>query len=213
MKKLTFLLLLVNQVTLAQEVPVPKGLQAKYVESDTANYIQLTWESRDAVDELTVGYNVLVNFPPEDRLVVLGAAGLVFKNEYYFKVQSTYSTKYRFAIMGVNNFPTVRRSTMSEIVEIITPSVSLPNIEIEELRLRGEQIVLKWSYPDNIADLKGFRVYANNELFVDEEEIDRNTHRLFFAFKEKQDYVFQISAVTNSGLESRLSQKRFINIE
>ena len=200
-------------MSVAQEVPVPLGLKATYIPTDSVNYIHLLWNKKNNKDQVTIGYNVLIDFPPEDRLVMLGKAGLVFNNEYYFEVKNSTSAKYRFAVLGVNNFPEIKRSKMSEIIEIITPSTSLPNIKIEEVKVRGEQIVLQWNYQHNIADLKGFRVYVNNELLIDEDEIDAKTHRLFFAYKEKGKYAFQLTAVTETGIESRFSQKRILNIE
>ena len=203
----------VSHFSIAQDVPIPQGLNANYIVTDTANYIFLNWAVKESIDEETVGYNVLVNFPPEDKLFVLGEAGLIFKNQYYYEIKTTKAAKYRFAIVGINNFPKIKRSNMSEVVEIVTPSLKLPNVEIQDLKVINEQIILKWNYPYEIPDLVGFRVYANDELLVDEKEIVREDNRLNFAYKEKGNYSFQISAVTITGVQSRLSQKVTIKIE
>ncbi|MDH5367489.1 MAG: hypothetical protein OEW67_10910 [Cyclobacteriaceae bacterium] len=198
---------------MAQEVPVPEGLKGKYISTDSVNYINLSWDHKSTTDSLTTGYNILVNFPPEDKLLILGKAGIVFTNNYNFTIKNNYSSKYRFAIIGVQNFPNVKRSLLSDTIEVITPSIVLPNIEIKELKSRGENIILKWEYDYSIADLKGFRVYVNGNIFADENKISSNTDQLYFSYKENGEFIFQLSAVTNSGLESRLSQQKMIAIE
>lgn len=195
---------------MAQELPQPKGLSASFVVEGNERYILLNWE-KEVSDTVTTGYNILTNFPPDEDLLILGEAGVVYTTSYKYKLTSNRAAKYRFAVMGLQNFPQLKRSRPSEVVEVLVPSTSLPNIEIEKAYYKNGAITLAWDYHAFIKDVKGYHVYLNGQLI---ETIEKPGQMLWTKkFEEKGKYIFQIAAVTTSGVLSRKSQKKLVKIE
>ncbi|ELR73218.1 hypothetical protein C900_05267 [Fulvivirga imtechensis AK7] len=211
MKKVLLIILMAfNYVAMAQELPPPKGLSASFVVENNERYILLNWE-KDAGDTLTTGYNILTNFPPKEDLLILGKAGVVYKTSYKYKLTNNRAAKYRFAVMGLQNFPRLKRSKPSEVVEVLVPSSSLPNIEIEKAYYKDGAITLIWDYDAFIRDVKGYHVYLNGQLI---ETIEKPGQMLWTKnFEEKGKYIFEIAAITTSGVLSRKSQKKLVKIE
>ena len=194
----------------AQEIPVPTGLKAEYISKGNLNYVRLSWDKKAEGDTLTQGYQIMTNFPPKEKMLIIGKAGTVFLNIYDYQIKSRYSAKYRFAVVGVNNYPTTTRSASSEVVEVITPSSKLPYIQFKEIKNDGNTITATWDYKHNIADMAGFKIYVNGDLLIDQQQLDNSTSEYTWELEKAGSYVFQISAVTENGIESRLSQKRLI---
>lgn len=201
---------LLSQSAFAQDIPQPSGLKAEYVVEGSKRYIMLSWD-KDPKDTLTTGYNILMNFPPSKELLILGEAGVIYENIYKYSLQNSRAETYRLAVIGLQNFPQVRRSRMSEEVEVSVPSVGLPNIEIKEIKLENGTVTLVWDYEPFINDIGGYNIYMNNRLF---ETVEKPGQMVWSKkIQEKGSYIFEICAVSSNGVLSRKSQKRLVKIQ
>ncbi|GAA0894201.1 hypothetical protein GCM10009122_38810 [Fulvivirga kasyanovii] len=194
----------------AQKLPVPQGLTAKVVNHENSRAVVLTW-NKSTWHGGELGYNLLVKFPDNNYFLLYQDAGVIYDTTYTFEVADSQSSHWQFAVMAVENFPEVIRSTQSEPVDVILPSLSLPNIEISSLKYENGVVTLVWDYSISISDLKGYNIYVNDDLI---DTVDKKGQMAWTdKFQGKGKYIFQISAVSNSGVESSKSQKKLLKIE
>lgn len=191
------------------QIPVPTGLSAEVIATDSMNYVTLTWNKKNADDSLTVGYNILSNFPPHSDLMISQKVGVVYDTTYLFPITNSRGATYRFAIMGLSNFPKVQRSDVSKVVDVLVPSTQIPHVNLKKVERENQKLVLHWDYPDTIGDLEGFKILMNNEVVS---KTKANKRSLEFPINEDGSYIFQVQAYT-SNVVSKPSQKRLIKIE
>ena len=195
---------------MAQEIPVPQGLEGKVVQEADQRFIELTWQPKASDDAQTVGFNVLVQFPNSDKLLIYQRAGLLYGNSYRFPIYDRIGTTYRFALMGVRNFPELQRSAQSPPVEVQVPSIKLPNIEISNAAYQNGSIRLTWQYNYDIPDLAGYQIYLNSKPLAVAPKDAQNWSK---AMTDTGKYIFEIAAITENKVESRKSQKRLVKID
>ncbi len=191
------------------QVPVPTGLKAKLVETDSMNLVLLSWNAKSENDSVTVGYNVLTNFPPHEELMLSQKTGVVYDTSYLYPINNVRGATYKFALMGLKNFPRVERSEMSQVVEILVPSIEIPHVQLNKIKKETEKLIVNWSYPEGIADLSGFKIFLNDELLMEAASSDRSVE---YAVAEAGTYIFRVKAFTEN-IESKPSQKRLIKVE
>ncbi|MEP2772958.1 MAG: hypothetical protein ABJH05_12475 [Fulvivirga sp.] len=191
------------------QVPVPTGLKAKLIQTDSMNLVQLSWSKKSNKDSVTVGYNLLTNFPPHEELMISQKAGVVYDTSYLYPISNVRGAKYRFALMGLKNFPKVERSEVSDVVEILVPSTVIPHVQLNKVKQDAGKLIVNWGYPNDIADLSGFKIFLNDELLT---EIPPDKRVVEYEGGETGTYIFQVRAYTNN-IESKPSQKRLIKVE
>lgn len=191
------------------QIPVPTGLKAKLVETDSMNLVLLSWNAKSENDSVTVGYNVLTNFPPHEELMISQKAGVVYDTSYLYPISNARGANYRFALMRLKNFPKVERSEVSEVVEIVVPSIEIPHVQLNKVKQDDRKLIINWDYPNDIADLSGFRIFLNDKLLT---EIPSDQREMTYEADGSGTYIFQVMAYTNN-IESRPSQKRLIKVE
>lgn len=196
-------------VTAICQVPVPTGLKAKLMETDSMNLVLLSWNAKSENDSVTVGYNVLTNFPPHEELMLSQKTGVVYDTSYLYPINNVRGATYKFALMGLKNFPRVERSEISQVVEILVPSTEIPHVQLNKIKKETEKLIVNWSYPEGIADLSGFKIFLNDELLT---EIPSDQREMKYEADGSGTYIFQVMAYTNN-IESRPSQKRLIKVE
>lgn len=216
MFKRTFLILIftgcVTFTALTQEkieLPTPNNVEAKFITENDTNYIALSWDEVK-VEGKNIGYNVFINFPPNDQLYLYGKAGVVWHTEYKFPVFNAKSTSYKLSVCSIVNFPQVRRSKKAEVVELITPTTKLPLLQLSDFSNEGNTIHLEWSYPKDIQDLKGFQFIVNNSVL---HIISSEERAFFYTFEKEGDYKIVLQAITQNGVQSNITQVRRIVME
>ena len=191
------------------QIPVPTGLSTELVETDTMNYVLLRWDGKSPQDSLTVGYNVLTNFPPHEELMLSQRVGVQYDTSFLYPIGSVRGGKYRFALMALNNFPKVERSAMSSISEILVPSTQIPHVSLKKVKKEKNNLIVTWDYPNGIADLSGFNIYMNEQLY---KKTSASSRQIKYPLDEEGTFVFQVQAFTDN-IESKPSQKRLIKVE
>jgi len=205
-----FSFLLTSTFTLAQNegLPSPTNLQTDFITENDTNYIVIQW-NEVSVKERNVGYNVFINFPPEEKLFLNGQAGVVWKEIYKIPIFKKTSQTFRIAVCSIVNFPEVVRSEMSEIVEISTPTTELPLLQLSNFSSSGKSIKLEWNYTDEIPDLNGFELIVNGEV---QSFADADQRSISYEFEEADNYEIFLQAVTNNGVRSNKTQMRRVII-
>lgn len=207
---ISFLFLLISSYGLAQNgvLPNPTNLQAEFITENDTNYIIIKWSEVTVVNR-NVGYNIFINFPPDEKLFLKGEAGVVWKESYKIPIFKNVSQTYRLAVCSIINFPKVVRSEMSEIVEITTPTTELPLLQLSSFNKSGQSVNLEWNYTNNIADLSGFELIINGEV---SSKLPADQRTLSYKFEDANTYEICLQAITNSGLRSNKTQVRRIII-
>ena len=188
----------------AQKPSSPANLKAA-INEDGGN-IHLAW---DKPAEKVAGYNLFVKSGNQEDFLLWGKAGLIFKSAYDFSIMSQYGMFYEFKVCAVQNFPDVIRSELSTSVIIEVPSRFLPMVKINNPSVKKGKAVISWEYNIIASDLHGFILYMDDEEMVVGKE--KREHVLDNLSKGKH-YV-QLVAYSNSGLQSKISVKKFIIIK
>lgn len=187
----------------------PTGLKAEWLKEYSKSYILLTWDK--AIDIKTQGYHLYTNFPPEQTLLLEANIPRIDSTQYKYEIHSAKSARYRFAIAGVSN--TKEEGPQSEPVEVVTPSVKVPNVNIWPFSVDSNTITLEWQY-EPLSDLKGFRIFVDGKLIADEKILNAQQRKWTSPPLEyNKTYRFTMQAVTLYGSESRPSLIRTISTE
>jgi hypothetical protein len=207
MSKLTLaslILVWLPYFAVAQPVGVPTNLRALL--NQESNLIHLTW---DLPDINVAGYNLFVKTSSQANFYLLGKAGLIFGTAYDYQIVNKTGDFYEFKICAVNNFPEVIRSDFSNTVLVEVPSTYLPMVNIGTPKIKKNIATLSWSYSTPATDFQGFI------LFLDEEEIliEKESRKYVFDELSSGKHIVQLAAYTTSGLQSNLSNKKFILIK
>ncbi|UII26437.1 hypothetical protein LVD15_24595 [Fulvivirga maritima] len=202
---LIFSLIITATLTHAQDLPVPTGLKAEVIKDEESGEraIHLTWDKAQSQYE-NLGYNLLVKFPNGKSLYLYQKAGVIYDTQYDYVFYDSYAAKYEFALMSIVNFPSVKRSAQSETIEVIVPSRILPNIQVKSVEAKDHELSLAWDYED-ILDVEGFRIYANDKLVSTLKGNDKRTWSK--NFEESGKYLLEIEAFTTSGVTKKISEK------
>ncbi len=184
--------------------PEVKNLKAGYLKEDNSQYILLNWDAKNVDDTLTKGYYLYSNFPPDTNLSREGSIPLITDNSYKYKVYNSFASKYRFAVIPVSKNNSM--GDTGKIVEVVSPSQFIPDVRIWPFSVDSNIVKLNWKYNENIADLKGFRIFQNNKIVATEDILSKGSRQwvsppLIYNAK----YVFEIMAVTEFGIESEKS--------
>lgn len=195
---------------LGQALRAPTDLNAQVVTKAGDRYVSLTWKSVKGKHK-HVGYNVFVNFPPDTSLFLWGKAGIIWKNQYAFKITKEYAATYYFAVCSIINFPAVKRSAKTAKLKVEVSSARLPFLQLSSFKQQGDNVSLSWHYPE-IKDLKSFRLWVNDTLRVS--DIPSTKRAFTYQLQQQaQKSKVELEAITTSGVTSNRTQPRIVKQE
>ena len=182
----------------------PTGLVVEF--DNEERIVRLTW---DYADSTVAGYNLFVKTGSQDKYYLWGKAGLIYQTKYDYKILSQIGQHYEFKVCAVQNFPDVIRSEFSNIVAVDVPSQHLSMVNINNPRVKKNTATISWTYSTTAADFQGFILY------LDEEELKVKKEEREYVINDISSgkHIVQIVAYTESGLRSRMSNKKFIQIK
>lgn len=191
--------------------PPPTGLRGSYETEGQQQFIRLEWDPAPPEDTLTAGYRLYSNFPPDERLLLEGNISPITGNSYLYEISSLKSAVYRFAVSAVSK--NRAESGLSDTIQVVTPSRKLPNPNIWPFTVEGNRITLNWEY-EALPGLAGFRIFQDGELAADENQLGPSARQWASPPLEfDTSYQFELQAVTDTGLTSRMSIARTIRTE
>ena len=192
---------------------VPTGLTTEVVkESKTETYIKLTWDEKEANDQLTQSYKLYETSVNSDDSLLYYAShiGFVTGNEYKFLVDYMGGDKYGFAVSAVSQDG--YESERTTIVYEQVPNYEIGWIRIDTIEMNNNRITIIWDY-DEYYDLAGFRLFQNDVQITDGNVLEPNARTWTSGELEPGEYSYKIQAYTIYGVESEISQKRSRVIE
>lgn len=190
--------------------PVPARFKGKIISKGGKDYIRLTWAEKSSSDTLTYGYHIYNNFPPEADLYQNGRINLLTTNQYDYEIKRPFASTYRFAITAVSAYPDKVESKRSDIIEIQTPSTTLPLVKITDYSLSGSTASVSWNYPQ-ISDLDQFVITLNGKKKIIQAGADKRSVKFEVPETIKKPY-FQIQAISKGGVESSKSTIKFLSL-
>ena len=128
-----------------------------------------------------------------------------------YTIHKNNSARYYFAVSCLNS--NYEESPLSDKVDIVVPSKSLPFLDIWPLEQEGNKITLNWKYSEEIADLAGFQLFQNGVLIVDETILNRTSRQKIISDLESGKHSFEMIAISESGVKSKLSKPRTFIVE
>ena len=198
----TLVALFISYFSFAQCLDVPTGIRAVYIEDKRS--VILDWDEMDSV----AGYNLFVKYHGKEDYLLWGKAGLVSNNTYAFPVLFDQGQILAFRLCSVQNYPQVERSSYSESINVLVPSVKIPMVKLNRPIEKKESTIVTWEYDKSIADLSGFVLMINNIP----KHLSRKEREFDLKILPSGYYDIHILAQTKNGVLSPPSQRRKIEI-
>ena len=188
----------------SQILDSPAGFVGEF--DNEERVVRLTW---DYADSTVAGYNLFVKTGSQDKYYLWGKAGLIYQTKYDYKILSQTGQHYEFKVCAVQNFPEVIRSEFSNTVAVDVPSQHLSMVNINNPRVKKNTATISWTYNTTAADFRGFILY------LDEEELKVKKEEREYVINDISSgkHIVQIVAYTESGIRSKMSNKKFIIIK
>jgi hypothetical protein len=185
------------------KIPAPKNLTAKLVQKDESYFIELRWEVQTTNSSMQ--YRIFTD-GPDDELIYDSSYPKDLQSPFEIEVYKSRSQLRHFAIQARAEDRST--SMLSNEVEILTPSKSLPPISISKIEIIEDQVKLAWDFNKEIADLKGFRILLDGNLLLTEDEVFKDLRSILVDKPVAGKHALSIIAVTTFELEGRPSTPR-----
>jgi len=190
---------------------VPQNLKGEINREGESIKLLLNWEKPTLNPEAITEYYLYTSHPNDEKVVKDSSLGKITAESTEYTIHKNSSARYYFAISAVNG--NYEESPLSNKIEIVVPSMSLPFIDIWPLAQEGNAITLNWKYSNEIADLAGFRLFQNGELIANESTIDETNRQWVVTNLEPGKYSFEMMAISESGVESERSKPRTFEVK
>ncbi|MES2704113.1 MAG: fibronectin type III domain-containing protein [Bacteroidota bacterium] len=188
--------------------PAPLNVKAGGFMQDKKYTIQLTWDPPMKGDTITGSYRIYACPPLEGHFRPI--AEKLTKPTHKYTVQHGVAALYKFAVMSVSKLGT--ESAYGDTIVVQAPSLELPPPAIAKVIVANQNVAIKWDYPE-IPDVKGFRLYQNQQEIATENELKKNIRDFVTARLEPgQAYGFTLRAVTEHGILSEVSLPAEISV-
>lgn len=181
-------------------VESPSNLTGEVITDTTGNFIQLSWSY--PADQGERSFRIFTE-GPDGNLIYNSALSRNVNSPMNIPVRSFAGKKVRYAVQAMDSQR--NKSTLSDSIEVITPSKRLPQPRILKVQMVDGQSILDWSFSDQYMDLKGFRVYINDEEVGNENEITITERQIVLPSIEPGIHTVAIQAISIYGLESDVS--------
>jgi hypothetical protein len=192
-------------------IKAPTNVKASFVIDDDTYHVKLQWDGKQPDNLSLKGYHIYSNGGVLDDVALVNSIGIITYNHYKYEIDDRGGNEYKFAVAAVA--ADGHRSTLSEVVSIQIPTLSVPNVIIWPIDQKKNIIMLQWNYSEDIFDLAGFRLYENDVLIADEKMLNKDARSWTSGALPKGDYAYVIEAVTKSNIRSRKSQPRRFKID
>ena len=186
----------------------PVNLYGEIVQENGVTFARLKWDYPEGGAPVT--FRIFIDSPFGD-LAHDSSIDPLTTNNYDFEIKKSRSDIYHFAVQAITE--NREKSALSNQVDVVSPSTSLPPISIWPIEKVDNDVVIYWDYGNDIADLAGFRVYNNGTLIADENTVDKQTKSYRARELESGNYRFAIEAVTQFGLVSKRSREMNMTVE
>lgn len=186
-----------------KEPPPPLNVKGTGVFRDNKFTIQLSWDKPLQGDSITDHYMIY----PYDKLnarLNLKEKMTSRTNNFTIVVDHGAATVNKYCVTSVSASKV--ESAVSDTLSVTVPSMQLLTPQILKCNPDdSSRVQIQWQF-DDVADLKGFRLFQNKAMIADETEIS-NTEREFTTkmLEQKAIYEFTIRAITTNGVLSDYS--------
>lgn len=133
--------------------------------------MRISWDPKINGDAVTKHYKVYSYNPTNRRFSVVADTLPVSTNTYTHIVESGLAADYYFYVRAVS--PSGMESVPGDTVVSKSLSLDLPAPNFIKNVTDGSKVYLMWVYPD-VADLLGYRLYANGVLIADESTLAKD---------------------------------------
>lgn len=178
-----------------EQVAIPTNLTAKYINS--TERIVLNWNSKNPNNK----YKLYIAKPFEPYVMYDSRIPEITSTTYEVPVNELESGIWQFAIKAISASGV--ESELTPTISVLIPSKSIPVVSNASFSLEGKTGTIKWNYyTDRIPDLAGFRIYKNNELVVDQNQLNASARQWVAPTLTEGRNIFAIEAITTSGVVS-----------
>jgi hypothetical protein len=194
---------------MATDVPLaPEGLRADWVEHEGRKAIRLRWLESDGS---AVGYRLGVDASVLGQVQSPQIIELTSPGEFIYVPKAVEPRTYTFVLEGLNRAG--RRGPAAQVI-CLAPGRTIAPPQLERVTQvpgsNGRTLLIKWKHGGG--NLKGFRIFIENELLVNEQVLDSNTREFTTpALDGKGIKAITIEAVDNDGsVSERSAAQRYL---
>ena len=183
-----------------------ENLKAEVVQQEGRFLIRFTWDYEGAE---STQFRFFTDNPDRTGLAWVQRVDPIDGASYDYEVRTSISQ-----LAGFGFAPVVdgKQGVVSDKIEVITPSKRLPFINLWPLDQKENIVTLNWEYRE-LLDLKGFRLYQNDEVILDENQLNGTSRQWQSAELDPGNYTYSIEAVSIYGVASQRSKPRKFKIE
>lgn len=178
------------------KVPAPENLKAEIVEDNSTYFVELKWDFPG--DASTRTFRVFTEGSQGDLIYKSSLQGEI-KSPYRIEIINRIGRKERYAIQAMATDRT--KSRLSNEVEVITPTISLPPIQFVKQEQTNGGVKLDWKFSEKVPDLQGFRLTIDGEPMLDTDDLNREKRSVILQDLTPGVHKAIIVAVTTFGIE------------
>ena len=186
-------------------VTTPGNLNGKIIKKEGVYYIKLTWDYSEKVSD--VAFRIFTD-GPRGNLIYDSSFPHELKSPFEIEVKRIRGELKHFAIQAIS---TERKtSSLSNEIELITPTIILPPINITKLEVVANEVNLDWKFSDEIVDLNGFEILVDSEVYLSENEVNKEKRATILKGLAPGKHYVIITAITQYGLQKSTYKKSFL---
>lgn len=195
----------------------PINFNAALTKEDGKEVVLLKWDTT-STDTIKTMYKVYVtdrNTEGPSPLLYGSYLEPTTETQINYKYVSA-GNRYGFAVSAIYDIFGIKiESDKSNIAFITIPTGNINRLQFSSVTLNANKsVTFSWVYnSDSYPDMKGFRIYDNDRLLIDENNLSKDTRSFSTQVLSTGIYRFQITAVTNSGVESEKMPIWTINVK
>ena len=182
--------------TYTQAVAIPQNLQGSF-----ENTIQLHWDYANTTIRKGIRFRVYLAKPYEELLAYDARIPETNTTSAAIEVNELETGYWQFAVSAIDSSGV--ESDKSEPITVLVPSTSIPQVVNATFKKLPQGASIDWTYySDNVPDLAGFRIYHNDLLVADEDELGADRRKWTTSTLAEGKNIFRIEAITTSGVLS-----------
>ena len=182
--------------TFTPTLAIPQNLQGNF-----KNTIQLRWDYTKKATNKGVQFRVYLAKPYEELLAFDPRTPETSATATEIAINELETGYWQFAVAAIDSSGI--ESEKSKPISVLVPSTSIPQVMNASFKKQTNGASIDWTYySDNVPDLAGFRIYQNDLLVADENELGADIRTWTTATLSEGKNVFTIEAITTSGVLS-----------
>ena len=152
-------------------VNAPGQIKVSRIENEEGNFARIEW---DHVQSDRQGYYVYRL--RDGREIGISGGDPIQDNVFDYRIPRSGGVAYDFIVKTVD--ANGIESPLSESASLLVPSDYMKPVQFSSLKVSDQRVDMEWSYLRVPDDMLGFRIYKDEELWIDETELTSEVRKI-----------------------------------